>query len=463
MGGKRKFYAVRKGNECGIFSSWKECQTAVEHYPDAEFKSFLTEKEAQAYLDGRDAYEEEVARWLDEGWGVAFVDGSFDESSGKYGSGVVAFAPGEKCEEFCRAGKNPKYVNSRNVAGEIFAALQALEWAVCRKISKLKIYHDYEGIQKWLSNGWKVESPIAKTYVEIYKNKYEGILKLDFIKVKGHSNNKYNEIADQLAKAALNEKRKVVKGESFTTFSGVKKGTWNNLQQKLKGIFGSECWEHSETTYKISDTLNTCGSKVTLTFYPGSKKVVLQGALTSLFQEVLSEILAGLGIEESELDRVYSDVYRAHVDSADIENKFQDHFKFPADYPQGIKNLVRTSLINLSVTYDCPDYSHFVFSALKAVEGHLKYLFHKNGITVSEKGFGEYFDGKTDRGGFKLKNGKLTYAKQICEAYSFWQAQRHTIFHYGVLLGKTDSTREIKSKREANEIIHQALMVIQSI
>ena len=54
------------------------------------------------------------------------------------------------------------------------------------------------------------------------------------------------------------------------------------------------------------------------------------------------------------------------------------------------------------------------------MEGHLKYLFFKNGMYVTEKGFGEFFDGKSDRGAFILKNPKLVYAKEMCEAYSFW-------------------------------------------
>lgn len=462
MSTKQKYYAVRKGMKCGVFSTWPECQEAVRNYSGAEYKSFPTEEEAQAYLNGRDIYEDEVKEWLEKGWGVAFVDGSFDAAARKYGSGVVAFRPDGRGEELFRAGQNPKFIETKNVAGELFAVLLALDWAVCSEISKLKIYHDYEGVSKWILNEWQPHSSVSKMYVDIYKHKYEGLLNIDFIKVKGHSNNKYNDLADRLAKDSLSKRGEVVRGNSFATFSSVKKETWKDLVEKLKKSLEGAWQSRSETSYQIADHFCAAsGDKVTLNYYPVSRKAGIQGAVTPFFQEVLSEILSNLGIEETALDRVYSDVYRATVDSRDISARFQNQFKFPADYPPVIKNLVRTALINLAVNYECPENSHFVFPALRAVEGHLKYLFSKNGVIVSEKGFGEYFAGKSEDGAFRLKNTRLRHASEICEAYTFWHSQRHTLFHYGNLIGKIDTTRELKTKAEANEIIQRALMIVK--
>lgn len=68
----------------------------------------------------------------------------------------------------------------------------------------------------------------------------------------------------------------------------------------------------------------------------------------------------------------------------------------------------------------------------------------------------------TQSGGYYVKNKNLTYARQLSEAYSFWHSQRHTLFHYGDIYGTIDTTRELKTKEEANEIIHQALMVYKN-
>ncbi len=47
-----KFYAVRVGRNVGIFRTWEECQSSVHGYRDAQFKSFPTLQEAEAYLTG---------------------------------------------------------------------------------------------------------------------------------------------------------------------------------------------------------------------------------------------------------------------------------------------------------------------------------------------------------------------------------------------------------------------------
>lgn len=114
------------------------------------------------------------------------------------------------------------------------------------------------------------------------------------------------------------------------------------MVDRLKETFEGTWQSHSETCYQSSDFFRAAsGDKVTLTFYSVSRKATLQGAVTPFFQEVLSEILSSLGIEEKALDRVYSDVYRANVDSQDISNRFKAQFNFPADYPSAIKEPLR--------------------------------------------------------------------------------------------------------------------------
>lgn len=55
MAKKQKFYVVWYGNPAGIFESWKECQLSIKGVPGAQYKSFLTFKEAKV------AYNKEYA------------------------------------------------------------------------------------------------------------------------------------------------------------------------------------------------------------------------------------------------------------------------------------------------------------------------------------------------------------------------------------------------------------------
>ncbi|GAQ80402.1 hypothetical protein KFL_000530290 [Klebsormidium nitens] len=52
--GKRRFYAVRRGYQPGIYKSWEECSVQVLGFPSADHKSFSTESEARAYLHASD-------------------------------------------------------------------------------------------------------------------------------------------------------------------------------------------------------------------------------------------------------------------------------------------------------------------------------------------------------------------------------------------------------------------------
>ena len=46
----RKWYAVRKGREVGIFDTWETCKTHVHGYRESEFKSFQNLNDPHFYL-----------------------------------------------------------------------------------------------------------------------------------------------------------------------------------------------------------------------------------------------------------------------------------------------------------------------------------------------------------------------------------------------------------------------------
>lgn len=51
---KNKFYAVRKGRQTGIFTTWPDTQKQVLGFPGAEYKSFTSKEEAEAFLDKKE-------------------------------------------------------------------------------------------------------------------------------------------------------------------------------------------------------------------------------------------------------------------------------------------------------------------------------------------------------------------------------------------------------------------------
>ena len=48
--GKQKFYAVWKGRKVGVFASWEECKSQIDHFDGAQYKSFSSKEEAEKAL-----------------------------------------------------------------------------------------------------------------------------------------------------------------------------------------------------------------------------------------------------------------------------------------------------------------------------------------------------------------------------------------------------------------------------
>lgn len=201
-----KFYAVKAGRQTGIFNSWEECKKQVDGYPSASYKSFKTAAEAAAYI-GLITNQTAIANannspadFITDNTAIAYVDGSYNISTCEYGYGVVFFYNGEEIH-LKKGFPKDDLAAMRNVAGEIKGSEAAISYAVSKHISSIKIYHDYEGISKWCTGEWKANKEGTIAYRDFY-NKAKKHLKIEFVKVKGHSGDTYNDIADRLAKEA---------------------------------------------------------------------------------------------------------------------------------------------------------------------------------------------------------------------------------------------------------------------
>lgn len=49
-----KFYAVRAGHSAGVYTDWNQCKAQITGFKGAAFKSFSTQADAQAFVEGRD-------------------------------------------------------------------------------------------------------------------------------------------------------------------------------------------------------------------------------------------------------------------------------------------------------------------------------------------------------------------------------------------------------------------------
>ncbi len=199
-----KYYAVKKGKKIGIFTTWDECKQYVSGFSGAEYKSFKNKNDAEDYLNnGREVIafnEESVNEDVIDG-AVAYVDGSFNNITKEFTYGAVIFWNGEEYH-FSDKFNEEELAKMHNVAGELKGSEKAMEFALENNIDKMTIYHDYEGIAKWCTGEWKAKKVGTQAYKAFYE-KVKKQVKVYFVKVKAHSGNKYNELADKLAKEAF--------------------------------------------------------------------------------------------------------------------------------------------------------------------------------------------------------------------------------------------------------------------
>lgn len=217
---KKKFYAVRQGRKTGMFLTWDECKKQVMGYPGAIYKSFGTEAEAKEYLGisgcdkcGQGAGENEsgVEKTVTTGSVQMektnsdaveiYVDGSYHVGTKEFSYGMVVLIDGKE-KKFSQKMTDPELAQMRNVAGEIKGSEAAMQYALDHKIPSIIIYHDYQGIASWCNGDWKANKAGTIAYRDFYQ-KAKRKINIEFRKVKGHSNDKYNDMVDELAKEAL--------------------------------------------------------------------------------------------------------------------------------------------------------------------------------------------------------------------------------------------------------------------
>ena len=235
----KKYYSVRIGREPGIYLTWDDCKAQVDKFPGAIYKSFKTMEEAEKFAGLKATVTEKVKSTTstrstktvakttelkpirstakvkvfenyiepleikDNFDMIAFVDGSYEKFSKTYGSGIAVLdLEKDIVEEHKEAGID-KW-DQWNIVGEVEASKYAIKLAKEKGMKRLCIYHDLKNLSLWASGSWQAKNEYTQDYVR-YIEEYSKDVDITFVKVKGHSANRYNDIADRLAREAIEE------------------------------------------------------------------------------------------------------------------------------------------------------------------------------------------------------------------------------------------------------------------
>ncbi len=211
-----KYYAVLDGHSKKpmILETWDQCKKEVTGAKGVKYKSFLKREDALSFIrlhgenlpaEKRLMRKEEstLPRVIDqvEDQVVIYVDGSYEISTERYAYGLVVVLDEKEVHAECEAVKG-EYSSMRNVAGEVMGAMKAMTYAKEQGYKNLVLYFDYQGIESWALGTWKRNNALTMGYHEFYQNMRKD-LHVKFRKVKGHSGDRYNDRADELAKAAF--------------------------------------------------------------------------------------------------------------------------------------------------------------------------------------------------------------------------------------------------------------------
>lgn len=210
----RKYYAIKNGNtnRALILFNWEDAEKEVKGAKGVIYKSFNSINDADDFLrsleiegevDENNIFtlnENDIKEQSKKAIDI-YVDGSYNIVDKRYSYGGVVVENGVEIDNFSKDIKN-EFSSMRNVSGEVYGAINAMKYALEKNYKKLNLYFDYQGIESWALGTWKRNNKLTKSYHEFYKEISEK-LSVNFIKVKGHSGDKFNDRADELAKKAL--------------------------------------------------------------------------------------------------------------------------------------------------------------------------------------------------------------------------------------------------------------------
>lgn len=196
---KRNSYGLKsdQGNE--IFHSWDECRAAIQGRTGVSYKAFLNDEMCRDWFEGKHPVVSPIVE--EPGKVTIYTDGSFNQKTPAYGWGFCAVLMDGELYTACDEGKIPDLIPQRNVAGEMVAAMKAVQWAAMHGYRKVELRYDYAGVGKWPLGTQQVFD--GNKYAAMYRDwmrKMGDVIEIEYVQIPGHSGDWYNEQADELAK-----------------------------------------------------------------------------------------------------------------------------------------------------------------------------------------------------------------------------------------------------------------------
>lgn len=463
----KKFYAVRKGNNIGLYHTWEECKSAIVGYSGAEYKGFATEIEAKAYLNDEDSSVNIDLQDMENINGiVAYVDGSYNNDLQKYAFGCIILTPKGDIIKESGCDNKPDGIAVQNIAGELLGALHVTRWAITNGFTAIEIRHDYEGIAKWFTGEWKAKNKVTQSYVE-EMGKMKGVISISFIKVVAHSHDRFNDEADRLAKEALKTGRKarITKGEFWFCAEGIEYDDINAIKQLVEEEYSEVITSELEIPYgKRIELVIPRKQRVVMNHY-NSKKLVIGGNPKTLFCSIISYVTELVDMEK--IPEIFNSTFNVEIDKEHVKTEYKCLLPYSHNkLPDKMSRVLHQSVYNLNLHGDFFEGTFLVQPAFRVLEAHLKkilidQLIIKDIASIKTNGFymfdkiGCKYQMKSDMMGIATPD----VAKYIGNCYTYYNMHRHTLSHWDDPTMSIDTTTII-DKNDAHQMIRKTLSII---
>lgn len=219
------YYAVRYGRRPGICYTEMEYKKRINGFQGAWGDEFTSKQEAMDFLGVANekelrSLEEETTEFLScmDDVITIYVDGSYLHNHQVYGSAFVAIKDFVKVSEGYEPGRNQQAaIELESLAGELNAAMLGVRYAVKKEYKKVVLLYDNEEIKSYALSQKEPKNSFVRDYIAYFNAmRSEHNLVIEFVKVKAHKGNVWNEYADKLAKKAAQEAARLFKSATKT-------------------------------------------------------------------------------------------------------------------------------------------------------------------------------------------------------------------------------------------------------
>lgn len=131
----------------------------------------------------------------------AYTDGSFNKEEAHWAF-IIVDDDNIIHEEFGVV-EEAVYKKHCQVAGEIYGALNATNYAIRNNCKTIEINYDFEGVKCWITGDWQAKIPLTKWYRKTMAE-YQKLIDIKFVKVTAHADDRFNNYVDELTRKSIN-------------------------------------------------------------------------------------------------------------------------------------------------------------------------------------------------------------------------------------------------------------------